>query len=72
MKIAQRNQLPKRLVALAADRQIGDREQVVGGLAHGRNNHDGPPVEAGFHDAGNAFDGRGGFDGRAAEFHDDH
>ncbi len=72
MKITQRDELAKRFVTLAADREICDLEQAVGGFAHRGDNHNGPPVEPGFHDSSNALDGLGRFDGGTAEFHDDH
>src|SRR2546422_7672533 len=58
-------------LALAADSRR-DGQQLVSGLAHGRHHHHGLLFRAGFHDGGDASDGAGGFDGRAAEFHDDH
>jgi hypothetical protein len=62
----------KSFVTLAADSEIGDFKQAIGGFAHRGDNHNGLPVEPGFHDSGNALDGLGRFDGGAAEFHDDH
>ena len=58
-----------RLPSMAA---CGDGQQLVGGLAHGGNHHDGMAVHPRLHDAGDAFDGGGGFHRGAAEFHDDH
>ena len=51
---------------------LGDGQQSVGGLAHGRDDHDGLAVDARLDDAGDALDGFGRFDGGAAEFHYDH
>ena len=72
VEIAQRYQFPQCFFALAAHRQIRDLEQAVGGFSHGRNHHHRLAIEPGFYDAGDTFESRRGFDGRAAEFHDDH
>ena len=72
MEIAQVVDLPDVFLALAVDGGGGDGQQLVGGLAHGRNHHHGPALRARFDDAGDAFDGGGRFHRRAAEFHDDH
>src|SRR6266446_9820889 len=60
------------ILTLAADGRRRDGQQLVSGLAHGRHHHYWLLFRAGFHDRGDASDGAGGFDGRAAEFHDDH
>ena len=57
---------------LPADRIGGERQQAVGGLAHGRNHHHRPAREARFDDRRHPFDGGRRFDRRAAEFHHDH
>ena len=50
----------------------GDGEQLIGGFAHGGDDNHGTTSCARFDDSGDAFDGGGGFDRTAAEFHDDH
>src|SRR5271156_3569375 len=67
MKIAQRHQFP-----LPPHRQIRDLQKAIGGFTHGGNHHHGLARKPGLYDSGYAFEGRRGFDGRAAEFHDDH
>ena len=57
---------------MAAHCEMSNVEQVVGGLAHGGHHHHRTPLQSRLHDPSNALDGFGGFDGRAAEFHDDH
>src|SRR5579871_1125598 len=72
MVIAQGQQLAQRIVTFSAYRKIGNFEQTVRGFPHGGNHNHRLSVEAGFDDAGYSFERRRGFDGRAAEFHDDH
>ena len=72
VEIPQGHQFPQRLFALPTHGQIRALEQAVGGLSHGGNHHHRFAVQPGFYDAGYAFESRRGFDGRAAEFHDDH
>ena len=70
--VAQVVKLADVFLALALDGGGGDGEQLVGGLAHGGDHHDGAARLARLDDAGDALDGGGGLDGGAAELHDDH
>ena len=72
VEIAQIVDLADVFFARAANGRGGDGQQLVGGLAHGRNHHYRPAVGAGFDDRRDALDGGRGFHRRAAEFHDDH
>ena len=47
-------------------------EELVGGAAHGRDDHDGAAVFVAANDGGDAGNGFLRFDGAAAELHDDH
>ena len=72
MKIAEIVDLLEILLALALDGRGRDRQQFVGGLAHGGDHHHGAALFASLDNPGNAFDGGGGLHRGAAEFHDDH
>ena len=72
MVIAQVVKLPDVVLALAGDRRRGDGQQLVGGLDHGRDHHDGLLPNSRFDNRGDPSDGGGGFDRGPAEFHDDH
>ena len=72
MELVQFIQQPERLVTLATHSRVGNRQQLIGGLAHRRHHHHGPPLDALPHDARDAFDCLRRFDGGAAEFHHDH
>src|SRR5450755_2414395 len=64
--------LPEILRALALDCGVGQRQQIVGGLAHGGDHHHRAAFLARLDDARNAFNGGGRFHRAAAELHDDH
>src|SRR5579885_1363855 len=72
MKFAELSQLVESLLAPSGGGQGSDRQELVGGLAHGRDNHHRPLCDARFDDACHPRDGLSGFDGGAAEFHHDH
>ena len=72
MIVAQIVKLPDVILAPAGNRGLGDSQQLVGRLAHGRNHDDGLLVHARFDNRSHASDGDGGFDRGPAEFHDDH
>src|SRR5262245_47623655 len=60
------------IVALAGDGGRRDGQELIGGLAHCRDDHDRLLFRAYLHDRSDARDSGGGFDGGPAEFHDDH
>ncbi len=72
VEIAKIVQLANVFLAFALDRGLGNRQEFIGRLAHRRDDNDRMPIGAGFHDARDALDSGCRFDGRAAEFHDDH
>src|SRR5580704_142301 len=72
VEIAQVDKFTECSLPMPAHREIRDLEQSVGGLAHGGNHHHWLAVQPGLYDPGYALQSRRGFDGRAAEFHDDH
>src|ERR1022692_97896 len=72
VKIAQVVELADVILALAGDGGGCDRQQLIRGLAHGGDHHDGMLPDARFHDGSDAADGGGGFDGGSAKLHDDH
>src|SRR5579885_105120 len=59
-------------LALAFNGCVGDGQQLVGGLAHGRNHHHRPARQPGPHDPGDPFDRGGRLHRGAAELHHDH
>ena len=72
LEVAEIVQLADVVFALAGDGGLGDGEESIGGLAH-RGDYDyWIKSQARFYYGGDALDGRGGFDGGAAEFHYDH
>ena len=72
VEIAEVQQIRDCLVALAADREMRNFEQLVGSLSHGGYNHHGLALNSRRHNSSNALDGGRRFNGRAAELHDDH
>src|SRR5881227_390094 len=72
MEVAEIVELPDVILALPLDRRRCDGQQLVRGLPHRRDHHHGLLLDARVHDGCNASDSGCGFDGGAAEFHDDH
>ena len=62
----------ERLIATSGGGFMSGGEKFVGGLAHGGDDDDGAAVFVLFDDGRNAGNGVAGFDGSAAEFHDNH
>src|SRR3954452_6284237 len=72
MVVAEIVDLPDVFVARAADRGIGNGQELVGGLAHGGNDYYRMPLLAGLDDTGDALNRGGTLYRAAAELHHDH
>src|SRR5690242_38164 len=72
MIVAQVVKLPDVVAAFPANGGAGDRQELVGGFAHGGNHHYRPPGFAPFDNTGDTLDGGGRLDRGAAELHHHH
>src|SRR4051794_26535298 len=65
-------QQSERLVALAFYRVFRDGEELVRSFSHSGNHENRLTLQARAHNGGDALNGCGGLDRRAAKFHNDH